>query len=417
MMARESDRRELGVDYWRLWTSSGLSNMADGVVKVALPLVALHYTRSPGLIAGLAFAFTLPWLVFALPAGAVSDRSDRRRAMIGMNLIRAALLGGLAVTAAVGAESIWALYVVAVAVGTAETIYDTSAQSILPQLVDRDALPRANGRLFGMEVAANQFIGPPLAGVLAASGAVLAFVTPTALWLVAVAMLWRVRGSFRPSQAERGGARSSIRAEIGEGLQFLRSQRLLRRFAAMTGAFNFATNAVFAIFVLYAVGPSSAMGLSQTSFGLLLTTDAAGSLAGSFLAESLQRRLGRARTLTVGLIAAAALVGISALTANPYLIGAVFFLGGVGNVIANVVMVSLRQSITPDRLLGRVNSCYRLLAWGTMPIGAAVGGVLAEAVGLRPVFVVMGAIAVAVAAASLTINDAALDAANASPAP
>ena len=400
------ERSGLGADYWRLWTSSGMSNLADGILKVELPLVALEYTRSPTLIAGLAFAFSLPWLLFALPAGALSDRLDRRRAMVGANLIRGALLGGLALLAALGGGSIWPLYLVAFSVGAAETVYDTSAQSIIPQLVGRAALAKANGRLYGMEVTANQFLGPPLAGVLAAAGAALSFLAPATLWLVAVAVLWLVRGSFR---VEHDGPPSNMRAEIAEGLRFLRGQPLLRRFAAMTGAFNFATNAVFAVFVLYAVGPTSPIGLSKAGFGILLTTAAAGSLLGSFLAERVQRRLGRARTLVVSFAAAAALVGISGFTSNAYLIGALFFIGGFGNIVANVVMVSLRQTMTPDRLLGRVNSCYRLVAWGTMPIGAAVGGLLAQFVSLRAVFEVMGVIALGIVIATLSLTDAKLD--------
>ena len=408
MTGVELRRAVLGADYWRLWTSSGLSNLADGILKIGLPLVALTYTRSPALIAGLPFAFTLPWLLFALPAGALSDRLDRRRAMVGANLIRGALLGTLAVIAAVGGGSIWALYAVAICVGTAETVYDTSAQSIVPLLVGREGLPKANGRLFGMEIAANQFVGPPLAGVLATAGAALSFITPAALWLIAVAALCLVRGSFR---VQHDGPRSTMRAEIAEGLRFLRGQPLLRRFAVMVGTFNFATNAVFAVFVLYAVGPSSPMGLSKTGFGILLTTDAAGSLLGSFIAERVERRLGRARTLVIAFAAGAALVGVAAVSANAYLIGAVFFIGGIGVVVSNVVMVSLRQTITPDRLLGRVNSCYRLVAWGTMPVGAAVGGLLAQFIGLRAVFAVMGAIALGTVVATFSVTDAQMDAA------
>ncbi len=167
----------LGRNFWQLAISSGLSNLADGVFKVALPLVAIGFTRSPTLIAGLTFAVTLPWLLFALPAGALADRLDRRRAMIGANIARAGLLAVLCV----GIENIWLLYAVAICVGVAETIYDTSAQSILPQVVARDLLPRANGRLFAVELTANEFVGPALAGVVVALGATVAFGTPTGL--------------------------------------------------------------------------------------------------------------------------------------------------------------------------------------------------------------------------------------------
>ncbi|MFD9939169.1 MFS transporter [Nonomuraea sp. NPDC059023] len=372
--------------YWQLWTSSGLSNLADGILKVALPLVAVQFTRSPPLVAGLAVAVTLPWLLCALPAGALVDRLDRRRAMLAANVTRAALLA--AVTAAVLLDwgSIWILYGAAFLIGTAETVYDTAAQSIVPQIVPRERLTQANGRLFAAELTANQFIGPPLAGLLAAAAAALAFATPAALWLLAVAALFLVRGSYRVDRAEP----ATLRADIAAGLRYLWRQKVLRRLAALTGLFNFASNATTAVLVLYATGP---MRLPEAGYGLLLGTIAAGSLVGSLIGAWLERRLGRTRTLFVALPAGAVLIGVPAVTTSPYLVGVGFFVGGIGIVVANVVMVSLRQRITPDAMLGRVNSCYRLIAWGTMPLGALMGGLLAQQIGLRPLFAVMAVVA------------------------
>ena len=400
-------RAPLGVAYRRLWTSSGLSNLADGIVKVALPLVAIQFTRSPTLIAGLIFALTLPWLLFALPAGALADRLDRRRAMLGANGVRAALLAVLVLAALLDAGSIWLLYVVALCIGVAETIYDTSAQSILPQIVRRDQLSRANGRLYAAELTANEFVGPPLAGLLVAAGVAIAFAAPVALWAVAVAALLLVRGPFRIERDQR----STMRSDIAEGLRFLARHRLLRMLAAMTGVFNFATNATFAIFVLYAVGPTSAMGLSEQAFGVLLATVAAGSLFGSFVAEWIERMIGRAWSLALAILDGALLVGVLAVTANPFLIGTAFFVGGAGVVVWNVVVVSLRQRITPNRLLGRVNSGYRLVTWGTRPLGAAAGGLLAQFLGLRPVFAIMALLTLALLAGMTTVTNAAMDAA------
>ena len=162
----------LGASYWKLWTSSGLSNLADGVFKIALPLLAIQVTQSPTLIAGLSVAATLPWLLFALTAGALADRLDRRKLMLWANVSRAMLPALLAAVVLLDLGSIWALYVVALMVGVAETLYDTSAQSILPQMVHRDQLSRANGRLYAVELTANQFVGPPLGGLLVAIGVV-----------------------------------------------------------------------------------------------------------------------------------------------------------------------------------------------------------------------------------------------------
>ena len=400
-------RPSLGIAYWRLWTSSGLSNLADGVVKVVLPLVAIRFTDSPTLIAGLTFALTLPWLLFALPAGALADRLDRRRAMLGANAVRAMLLVVLVLTVMVDGGSIWVLYVVALCIGVAETIYDTSAQSILPLVVSRDQLSRANGRLYAAELTANQFVGPPLGGFLVAAGAAMAFATPAALWAVAVAVLLLVHGPFRIERDER----TTMRADVAEGLRFLWRQRLLRTLAVIVGVFNFASNATWAILVLYAVGPASAMGLSEPAYGLLLTTVAAGSLLGSLVAEWVEQRLGRARSLVLTILGCTLLVGVPAVTANPFLIGAAFFVGGTANAIWNVITVSLRQRVTPDRLLGRVNSGYRLVAWGAMPLGAAAGGLLAQVLGLRAVFVGMALLTLALVAGMTKVTDEVMDAA------
>lgn len=398
----------LGPDYWRLVFSSGLSNLSDGAFKVALPLVAIEFTRSPILIAGLTIAVTLPWLLFALPAGAFADRLDRRHAMVGANVVRAGLLAVLMAGATLGAESIWLLYAVAVCIGVAETIYDTSAQSILPQVVARDQLPRANGRLYAVELTANEFVGPALAGVVVAAGATVAFGTPAALWAGAVAALLLMRGSYR---AERN-RRTTLRADIAEGLRFLWQHRLLRTLAVMVGVSNFTGNAVMAILVLYAVGPESDMKLSTQAFGLLMAIFAAGSLAGSFVAEWIHRTLGRARSLSLTIVTRALPFAVLAVTANLYLVGATFFLGGATNIVWNIITVSLRQHITPDRLLGRVTSGYRLVAWGSMPLGAATGGLLAYPLGLRPVFAIMAVLTMALLAGMTIVTDNRMNAAD-----
>ncbi|MGO4594056.1 MFS transporter [Leifsonia sp. 2TAF2] len=380
----------LGAPYAKLWTSAGLSNLADGVMKVALPLVAVRYTDSPAVIAGLAFAFTLPWLLFALTAGALADRLDRRRLMLVANGARALFLACLTIVSLTGAGSIWLLYAAALCIGVAETVYDTSAQSILPQLVPRDRLSRANGRLYAAELTANQFIGPPLGGFLVAAGVALAFGTPVLLWVAAIGVLLLLRGRFRAERSEP----TTIRADIAEGLRFLRGSTVLRTLAIMVGVFNFASSAVFTVFVLYAVGPQSAMQLTDPAYGLLLTASAIGSVLGTFLAEPAERFLGRSRALVITILGSLLTVATPGFTDNPFVIGAGLLLGGVTVSVWNVITVSLRQRITPTRLLGRLNSAYRLLAWGTMPLGAAAGGIIGQLLGVRWVFLIMGGLVV-----------------------
>jgi MFS family permease len=405
----KAGRQPLGANFWRLWTSSGLSNLADGIFQVALPLIAIRYTQSPTAIAGLSFALSLPWLLFALQAGALADRMDRRTIMFWSNTARALVLVALLPAMATGTVAIWLLYVAALLLGTSETLYDTSAQSILPQLVDRNLLSRANSRLYAAELTANQFVGPPLGGVLVGVGMVVAVATPAGLWFAAVGLLLLLRGSFRVQRATR----TTVRADIAEGLRFLWHNRVLRSLAILTGMFNLATNAIFAVLVLYLVGPASAARLTDAGYGVLLTTLAIGSLIGSFVAPWLERRMGRSRSLASSMIGGAIMVGVPALTANPYLIGAGFAIGGLTTVIWNVVAVSLRQRIAPDRLLGRVNSGYRLVAWGTRPVGAAAGGALAQLLGLRAVFGIAAVVMLAMLIGMKALTNDAMDAAEA----
>jgi MFS family permease len=405
---KERHHAPLGASYWKLWTSSGLSNLADGVFKIALPLLAIQFTQSPTLVAGLTVAATLPWLLFALTAGALADRLDRRNLMLWANFSRAMLPALLVAVILLDFGSIWALYVVALMVGVAETLYDTSAQSIMPQVVHRDQLSRANGRLYAVELTTNQFVGPPLGGLLVATGVVSCLAVPAALWLAAVGGLLLVPGAFRIEREQK----TTLRFDIGEGLRFLWNQKILRTLAVMTGVFNFASNAAFAVLVLFAVGPASEMELSEVGFGLLLTTSALGAFVGSFFSEWAEARLGRSKSLTLTIFGAALFVGAPAMTDNPYVLAPIFFVGGMLIVLWNVITVSLRQRITPNRLLGRVNSAYRLLAWGTMPLGAAAGGLLAQWLGLQVMFGIMGVLTLALLGMMPILTDKAMAAAD-----
>jgi MFS family permease len=385
----------LGRNFTRAMVASGFANLADGVLWVALPLLAVQLTRSPLLIAGVTVAARLPWLL-APVAGALADRLDRRQSMVRVNLVRTVLLGGLALAVAIDLADLAMLYAVAVLLGLGETLFDTSAQSLLPALVGRDDLTRANSRLFAVELVANTFIGPPLGGLLAAAGLAIALGLPAAAYLVGAGCLALLVGSFRAVGAGPAGS-TRLREEIAEGTRFVWRHPVLRPLAIMLGLQNMAFSAAFSVFVLFAVEPGP-MGLSEAGYGILTATIGVGSLLGSWLAVPAERRLGRVRTLVLSVVLSGASLATPVVTALPVPIGASMVVGGVGIVLWNVVTVSLRQRITPDRLLGRMNASYRLVGWGTMPLGAAAGGVLAEALGLRGAFLVAAALTLAVLA-------------------
>jgi MFS family permease len=379
----------LGRNFRKALAASGFANLADGVFQVALPLLAVQLTRSPLLIAGITVAARLPWLLLSLPAGALADRLDRRQTMLRVNLVRTVLLGGLALAVAADLATLPLLYAVALLLGAAETLFDTSAQSLLPALVPREALTRANSRLYAVELVANVFVGPPLGGLLAGVALAMAFGLPAAAYLAGAGCLALVAGSFRPAGAGPAGS-TRLRDDIAEGARFLWRHPVLRQLAVMLGVTNMAFTAQEAVLVLFVVAPGP-MGLSEAGFGALSAALGVGALVGTWVAARVEGRLGRVRTLVLSLLLSSASMAVPAVTTGPLPVGASMAVAGLAVVLWNVVTVSLRQRITPDRLLGRVNAGYRLVGWGTMPLGALVGGAVAEALGLRAVFVLTAA--------------------------
>jgi len=397
----------LGRNFHRLWSATALSNLADGMFQVALPLLALRITRSPAEIAGLVLASRLPWLVFALHAGALADRLDRRRTMVNVDLARAVLICLVAVIAFGEAERLWILYLVAFALGVGETLFDTAAQSVLPTVVRGNDLSRANGRLMAAEVITNRFVGPPLGGFLVGVAMALAFVGTAAFYLFGALALALLTGRFVSRSAD--APRSRIRTDIVEGLRYLWHHRLLRTLAFMVGVMNLSVMATIAVLPVYAVTPGP-MGLSGFTFGLVLAGGAVGSVLGAFAVPHLQIWLGRAGTLRLAVLAAALTCAAPLLT-HPILVAVALALAGIGEMCWDVITVSLRQRIVPDHLIGRVNAGYRLVGYGTMPIGAALGGVLGQTLGLRWVFGIGAVVCVALLVCMTVVTDRAMDAA------
>ena len=364
--------RGLGSNYWKLWSASVISNLGDGVAQIAYPWLASLLTRDPALIAGVAVAQRLPWLVFSLHAGVIVDRGDRRKLMVAMNTARFVVTLGVVAAVLADVMVIPALYLAAVALGTAEVIYDNSAQTILPRIVAKDRLERANGNMWGAELIMGQFVGPPLGGFLIALAIAVPFGVDALTFGISALLIGLIGGTFRTTPGDAAPVeRRSMREDIVEGLQWLWQHKLIRRLAILLGIMNGIGTAMLATEVLFA---QEVLGLSAGGFGVLATASALGGIAGSQLAPNISKRIGPGPSLYTTLLGGAITgVGIG-LTSNAFVVGAMFALFMFTAVLWNVITVSLRQSVIPDRLLGRVNSVYRLFGWGSMPIGAAIGG-------------------------------------------
>ena len=396
----------LGSNYVKLWTASAISNLGDGVRWVALPLLAVTLTRDPARVAAIDLASSLPWFLFALPAGALVDRLDRRKVMVVANVFRTAVMITLAVLVLTDNSSLLVLYALAFCLGAAETMFDNAAQAIMPRVVDHSLLEKANGRLAAAELTANQFIGPPVGGLLFAAMVALPFMLDAGSFAISAILIFLIRGAFS-NPRDKALPATRLRHEISEGLRWLWGHRLLRSMAAYVGLMNMMSTACFSIFVLFAV---QILDLSEAGYGLLLSSMAIGSLVGGLTAARVAKRIGGGRTIFIGLVLSMVSYLLMGASSNPFTVGAGAALLGLPVTSWNVITVSMRQRLIPDRLLGRVNSVYRLLAWGTMPIGAVLGGVLGRVYGLRAPFFVAAALHVVLAILALKLfSNAALE--------
>ena len=374
--------KKLGSNFYKLWVASAISNFGDGVRLTAIPLLAASLTRDPGLIAGVSFASSVPWLLFALTAGALVDRLDRRHTMWTMQVFRMVLMAGLGIAVLLDLTSaglLVTLYVVSFFLGVAEVMFDNAAQAIMPSVVHKDQLQVANGRLFAAEEVLNRFAGPPAGSFLFVAAMALPFIVDAVSFGLGALLILSMTGSHRPER-DAAAPPTKIRADVAEGLRWLWNHKLLRTLAIMTGVHNLTSNATFSLFVLYAL---EILDLSAEGFGILLAAMAVGGLVGSLAGPRLARLFGDGVSFYVITLGAAGVNLVIGLTSSALVVGGVSIVFGVGITWWNVIAVSLRQSVVPDRLLGRVNSVYRLLAWGTMPLGAALGGFLGGLFGLR----------------------------------
>lgn len=400
----------LGHNYRKLWVASAISNLGDGVRLTALPLMAAEITRDPAQIAAIDFASTLPWFLFALLAGAFVDRVDRRHAMGIANIIRAFLIGALAIAVTTNNETMILLYITAFLLGCAETVFDNASQAILPRLVRKDQLERANSRMYAAEMITNQFAGPPLGAFLFITAAATPFFLDSASFLIAALLILSFSGSFK-TERDTTAPKTTLKQDIGEGLRWLWNHKLLRALAICLGTWNAMQTGAFATFVLFAL---QILDVSKVGFGVLLTTFTIGSLIGTMVATKIVNLMGPGRALILQMAIGVLGFLIIGLTSSPIVVGVVFVMEGIVTVVWNVITVSMRQSIIPDRLLGRVNSVYRLLGWGMMPIGAALGGVLASNFGLRaPYLAAAGVLGAATLFAIPFINNKTIAAARA----
>jgi len=364
----------------KLFAAQSVSQLGTQVSVLALPLAALYILKASALGVSLLRAFAvLPFVFFSLPAGVWIDRVRRRPLMIVADAGRALAMASIPLAYWLGHLTLTQLYVVATITGTLSVVFDVSYLSFLPGLVTRERLGDANAKLLGAQSVAS-IAGPSIAGALVgAVGAAVAVLADAVSFAVSAVFVSAIRGREpepEPSQARR-------RDELAEGLRYVFSQPYLRTLTVWTSIWNLFTSAFFALMIVYFV---RVLHWGPTKIGLLTALSTSGFLIGSLTNQRVVARVGVGRMIAYsGILSSALLFGIpGAPLSNPVPVVVVTSIAGtVLGFFANVNQLTLRQSITPQRLLGRMNSVVRFMYWGTIPLGSALGGLLAGPLGLR----------------------------------
>lgn len=401
---KREERVRLGNNYWRLWSATAISNLGDGISLIAYPWLASAITRDPFLIALAGLVGRLPWLLFTLPAGVITDRVERRKIIISMDLFRGLLTVAVALIVWRASSSLpdletlteaqvttnWSLYLViliaSLLYGMAEVLRDNAAQTFMPQIVEKEKLEVANGRIWSAEYVTNSFVGPPIGSFLIGIAIFIPFFVDAATFLVAVLLIAGIRltvpSPSSPSNSSSGSVGEKqpvrMRAEIKEGFLWLWRHELLRPMAIILGLLNFLATTSTALFILFA------QEILQTSvfiFAILGTSAAIGGTIGGLLAPRISSRLGSGGALAVALFTFPTISLIIGLVSYWPLVWLLLAFSTIMAVTWNVITVSLRQSIIPDYLLGRVNSVYRFFAWGSMPLGMLAAGLMVDLAG------------------------------------
>jgi predicted MFS family arabinose efflux permease len=300
------------------------------------------------------------------------------------NVIRAVAASTLCLLVLTHSGSIALLYAVAFVLGSAETLYDSAARALLPQVVGVNRLDAANSVLTVEETLGQTFLGAPLGSALFTLAALSPFLVNATGFVLAVALILTLRGDFRTDRSDR----SSLGSEMRDGIRWLHGHELLRPLTVISAATAFLETIGSGVLVLYVL---DVLGLPAGGYGLILLAGGGGAVIGGLATPPLARRAGRPAMLTLGAVVAAVTTGLMATTRNGVLAAVYFAISGAGVMVWNVLTMSLRQALIPAHLFGRVQGAYRTLVFGSIALGSLVGGALASAIGLRGVFAVAGA--------------------------
>lgn len=366
----------LGTGFRWLVGSSWVTNLGDGVLIAAGPLLVASQTSDPLLVASAMVALQLPWLLVGLFAGALADRLDRRLIMMTANGARAAVLAGLCAVIATGHVNIWLVLLAMLVLGTAETFVDATAGTLAPMLVEKKDLGIANARLSAGSITGNQLVGPAVGAILFAAAMAWPFLVTAVCAALGIVLVSRIG---TPPGAVREQVDTHIRQDIADGVRWLVGNRPVRTLAIIIVVFNITWAAPWSVLVLWAL---ERVGIEEAGFGLLTTCAALGGLLATFLYGRLERLVPLATLMRVVLLAEVLFHLAMALTTSPWAAYPLMFFFGLYAFVWGTLSQAVRQRAVPQEFQGRVGSVYMICVMGGMLLGSLLGGLIAGQWGL-----------------------------------
>ena len=380
---------KLGPAFNRLFSASVISNLSDGLLAVAAPLLAISLTKDPVLISLLSAFVMLPWLLFAIPIGLIVDRSNKRLLITFTNSIRFITAGLVALAISTDTITIYWLLLATFLIGTCEVATDTATQSLIPVILEKKNFEKANSRLNIAETVIQNFIGAPLSGFLYATAIVLPFILNSLGFLIAAIFVLMIPAhliSHGSTEDKHEVEKKSFIGDIKFGLNYLWNDRPLRRLVATTTSLGFFYSLSTSTLILFI---TETLNLPTQYFGVLLAGSGSGAVLGGILTSTLSKKFGRGGVLAVAIFVSSITVLFQGFAPNFWVFGSIGFISAFFSTNWNILLMSCYQVLIPAELYGRIHGARRTFVWGVMPIGAFLGGVIAKS-GLRLPLIIGG---------------------------
>ena len=367
----------MGPAFNRMWASSIVSNLSDGILIAAAPLLAITLTDSTVLISAIGAMVMLPWLLFAIPIGVLVDRVDRRFILAGANATRSAVVGVLALLISIDQVTIYWLLAASFIVGVCEVAADTTAQSLIPQILEEKNFEKGNSRLQISETVIQGFVGAPLSGFIYAIAIALPFFINSLGLAVAALLALSIPIKYLQDVRHDDVAKEKKKfvADMKFGIKYLFNEKALRRLVVTTASIGVCYSMGNATMVLFI---TKELELPKQLFGVILAIQSIGAIAGAFMAPRLSEKFGRSNAMTFGIVSSSVVLLLLGFSPNIYVFVALATFGGFAISQWNILLMATYQTVIPNELYGRIHGTRRTLVWGMMPIGSLLGGLLAH---------------------------------------